>query len=748
MLNVRQIWTGCILLSTALSSSAVTLGRHSGGAILGQPLDVRVQVLLAPGEDIANQCLNADVQYGDVQLPRSAVRITPQRTAPDAEASVRIQSSQAINEPFVTLFVRAGCDTAFTRRFVVLADPLSEPLPAPSARASSPSVFAPVPVVPRMEAAPSSSSSSSGAPPSLDGSRPAASGNTAAGAARQTTRPAPRDRQAAAPSGAPRSVVRRPAAAAPVAPAPRLQLDPIDLSLSIERDPVLKLSPALLSEPGTSEEARAAAGLLWKAINASPEEVLQEARKLSALEAETTRLRETQAQTQARLNELNAQLAQAEDQRYRNWLVYLLGGLLLLALLALLIVSRRRSVVVDGSSASRAWWSPDAAEKAQKADKAEKAGKAAAVRGGPVLGLRKTKEPALDKNASDRLNAEHRFDLDQDSSLDSIPGMDGNEGTPETVPLGVGLPLPAARDRRDFAPSALGGSRSVAAEELFDVQQQADFFVSLGEEERAIQVLRNHLAESHEPSPLAYLDLFRLYHSLGRREDYDELRSEFNHVFNAGAPPFNQYSSEGRGLEAYPSAFRRIQSLWPEPRVLDLLENSIFRDANDDQVEVFDLEAYRELLLLHAIAKDLIQRDGSAAIEQGDFRRTNIRPLKPDAGAHEDARQAASVGRNTQPMLVDRMQPNSSRLGLDINLDDLGAFSGTLDASEPSEISAFEALLPDVEAPVEPAARAERNDAPSADGYLMDFEIVDFMAPDEEPPENPDDRRKPNKGRQ
>ncbi|WP_137920098.1 hypothetical protein [Hydrogenophaga sp. 2FB] len=666
--------------------------------------------MLAPGEDIANQCLNADVHYGDVQLSRSVVRLTPQKTAPDAQASVRIQSSQAINEPFVTLYVRAGCDTAFTRRYVLLADPLTEPLPSPGARASTPSVV--LPAVPSVESPTAAAPGASGA---------AGAGSTApSSSARAATRTVPRDRQATASASAPRapSVVRRPTAPV-VAATPRLQLDPIDLSLNIERDPVLKLSPLLLSEPGTSEEARAAAGLLWKAVNASPEEVLQDARKLVALNAEAAQLRDAQTQAQARLAELNAQVAQARDQRYRNWLVYLLGGLLLLSLLALLVVWRRRPAV-DASSASRAWWSPEEAEKAEKA---------AVAQGGPAAGLRKGKAPK---------RAEHRFDPDPDSSLDSLPGADEqDDDMAETVRAGVQVPPPPARDRRDFSASALGVSRSVAAEELFDVQQQADFFVSLGEDERAIQVLRNHLAESHEPSPLAYLDLFKLYHRLDRREDYDALRDEFNHVFNAGAPPFNHYSAEGRGLEAYETAFSRIQTLWPQPRVLDLIEGSIFRDADDDQVEVFDLEAYRELLL-HAIAKDLIQRDDPAAVaaRQPEFRHTRMRPLKAEGRLLGDPSDAAG-GRNTEPMPLplDRMQPVSSHVGLDINLDELF-----------DDASAFEASLPEVSPPVEPAVRYVRRDA-DIEGNLMDFEIVDFMPPDDEVPDALDEQNRARKDR-
>jgi len=696
-----------------LSSSAATLGRHSGAAVIGQPLDVRVQVLLAPGEDLANLCLHADVFYGDVQLSAGLVRLTPQKTAPDAEASVRVQASSPINEPFVTLHVRAGCRTPFTRRFVLLADLISEPVAAstPSATPSAPPVAAAPPATAAGGGGAAGSTPGAEARGNVPGASPAAaSSGTRAGAPAARTSPP----QAAARSGTANrssSVVRRPA------PAPRLQLDPVDLDPGIERDPLLKLSPLLLSDTNASEEARAAAGLLWKAINASPEDILRDAQKLATLEAEASQLRATSAQSQSSIGELNAQLAEARDQRYRNWLVYLLGALLLLALLALLLLSRRRQAEA-GSDASRAWWSATQEGKTALAAPLAKGGDRKESRKAPVTAAA---DPGID------------FHLDQDSSLDDLQPL-GNEPAPQRAgQVEPVVPLPS-RDRKDFSPSALGGSRSVATEELFDVQQQADFFVSLGEDEQAIQVLRDHLAESHEPSPLAYLDLFKLYHRLGRRDAYNALRDEFNHVFNAGAPPFNQYTDGGRGLEAYESAFSRIQSLWPEPRVLDLIEESLFRDVSDDDVEVFDLEAYRELLLLHAIAKELIKRDDRPApVQHSEFGHTSMQPLKaqgrrtsllPSGGSFEEA----AGGRNTQPMGIDTLLPASSHIGLDINLNDL------------SEFSAFEASLPEVSPPVEPTAKPADEQSPPLSN-LIDFEVLDFMPPEDDPKSKPDDKR-------
>ena len=482
---------------------------------------------------------------------------------------------------------------------------------------------------------------------------------------------------------APASLVRRPPPVAP--PAPRLQLDPVDVSLAIERDPVLKLSLSLLSEPTSNEQERAAAAQLWKALNASPEDILRDAQKLSVLEAEAKGLREQEARNKAALLAMEAEV---EKARYMNWLAYLLGALLLASLAGLFWLYRRR----QGSSAGQGnerkeWWA---------------SGSAAAK--GAV-------SPAQTATAVKSKASELDLDLGDESDMMDLHASRGL-GDSESAPL-------SAQDRRDFPGSQIGVSRSVATEELFDVQQQSDFFVSLGEFDQAIGVLRTHIAESQEPGALAYLDLFKLYHKLNRRSDYEKLRTEFNHQFNAGAPPFDQYSDESRGLESYETAFGRIQALWSQPRVLDVIENSIFRDASDPESEVFDLEAYREMLLLHAIAKEVIQREAGGS---SDFQHTAIRPLK---AAGPKVAGASLVGeaaeRMTQPL--DDIPHASPRLGLDVDLDEL------------QEASAFEASLPEVLVPVEPTAKSAQPQVGAAaaglpPGNLIDFEVLDFMPPD------------------
>lgn len=694
---MRQFWLGCILLSTAVSSSAVTLGRYSGAAVIGRPLDIRAQVLLSPGEDASSLCLSAEVFYGDTRV--GGVQTQIQQTAPDAGASLRIQTTQAINEPIVTVFVRAGCEAPFSRRYVLLADPISEPLAqqAPPAQAL-PSV-APGQAL-ASDSAPAQGGATAAPVPSEQRSGGPSDQEPGTLAAAPVARPAARTAPPRPPR--PASVVRRPAPPAP--PGPRLQLDPVDINLGIERDPVLRLSLSLLSEPASSEDVRQAAGLLWKALNASPEDVMRDAQKLAVLEAEAQGLRDEEAKNRAQIADLQAQL---ENAGQRNWWLYGMALLLLLSLLALAVLMRRRRTESREVARAKAWWNEEVAQR-PLGDELENAGS----RGDRSTSL----DIDLAAESDFQRSASSLAPLSQSEALDSEPGS-SRRGS----------------DHREFAPSAMGVSRSVATEELFDVQQQADFFISLGEDEQAIQVLKNHLAESQEPSPLAYLDLLNLYHRLDRRSEYDTLRDRFNEVFNAGAPRFEQFSDRGDGLERYETAMGRIQALWPQPRVLDVIEQSIFRDPSDKDGEVFDLEAYRELLLLHALAKEIIRTDqgmeASGEAPPPKFGHTKIQPLKAAA--------ASAAGTPTQPH--DIIPPASPNLGLDVDLDEL------------AELSAFEASLPEVDVKVEPTARSSGvagDKEPGVASNLIDFEVLDFLhsAKDSAPLDEGKPPRKPGKG--
>ena len=622
---------GALLMVLAANALAASLGRVRDAAIVGGPLDVTLSAQLDGAENPSSVCLSAEVFFGDSQISPDKVRTSISPGAGAGEVLVRIRTTVVLDEPVVTLYAREGCQQKNSRKYVLLAEMLGDnSVPVPSTFVQAPAVAA------AGTAAPSQAGPSKAKPQTRPSTAMASS----------LTMPPARRVGKQAPPPAP---VRK--------PGPRLQLAPVDLAA--ERDPALRASPELLTLPSADAQQRASAAALWQALNAQPQDMVRDSQRLKSLESDVAAMLAQSRKTEQAVTDLRGQLEQARQERYSNWLVYALGAVLLLALLAAGFFWRR-----DRQHALRLshWWDKEAGQgKASGfADETGPASRSAGLAPAPM--------PAVDLN------------------LDALQ-FESTRKLPASRPV-------EAVDRPEFLPS-LGGlsgmPRIVNAEELFDVQQQADFFVSLGHPDKAVDVLRLHIMDNVETSALVYLDLFDLYHSLGRKDDYDALRKGFHRMFNAQVPAFDDYAMDTHGLEYYVAALTRIESLWPTPKVLDVLEESIFRKP-DSRSEVFSLAAYRELLLLHSIAKKIVTRPAepgegagapapgapslAAALPQASsFGPTNILPLSarlqeapPPLPVALPVVGAAAFSTEIVPSLDLTRPPVSPRLGLDIDL--------------------------------------------------------------------------------
>ena len=622
---------GALLMVLAANVLAASLGRVRGAAIVGGPLDVTLSAQLDGAENPSSVCLSAEVFFGDSQISPDKVRTSISPGAGASEVLVRIRTTVVLDEPVVTLYAREGCQQKNSRKYVLLAEMLGDnSVPVPSTFAQAPAVAA------AGTAAPSQAGPSKAKPQTRPSTAMASS----------LTMPPARRVGKQAPPPAP---VRK--------PGPRLQLAPVDLAA--ERDPALRASPELLTLPSADAQQRASAAALWQALNAQPQDMARDSQRLKSLESDVAAMLAQSRKTEQAVTDLRGQLEQARQERYSNWLVYALGAVLLLALLAAGFFWRR-----DRQHALRLshWWDKEA-DQGKASGFADETGPASRS-----AGLAPAPMPAVDLN----------LDALQFESTRKLPASRPAEPV----------------DRPEFLPS-LGGlsgmPRIVNAEELFDVQQQADFFVSLGHPDKAVDVLRLHIMDNVETSALVYLDLFDLYHSLGRKDDYDALRKDFHRMFNAQVPAFDDYAMDTHGLEYYVAALTRIESLWPTPKVLDVLEESIFRKP-DSRSEVFSLAAYRELLLLHSIAKKIVTRPAepgegagapapgapslAAALPQASsFGPTNILPLSarlqeapPPLPVALPVVGAAAFSTEIVPSLDLTRPPVSPRLGLDIDL--------------------------------------------------------------------------------
>ncbi|MDI1239306.1 MAG: hypothetical protein PSV26_17630 [Polaromonas sp.] len=651
------------------SGMAISLGRSQGAVFVGRALDISIQAVLDGTENSATSCLAAEVFYADSRVESSRVRISLAKAGPGREALIRVRTSAVVDEPVVTVLVRAGCGSPMERRYVLLADLAPQQA---SAVAGSPPVLSPerdallpLPV---------------GAPPVSAVVKPGPSTSRL----RQQVR---RDADPAAPLPA-RSVIR-----VPGKPAARLTLEPLDLLL--ELPPQLKASRELLSLPTVSIEQRAMAAAMWKALTAEPGDVLRDAEKMNAMASDLLRL---SAETRVHREALVALKGQMQQQDVARAWVYAGIAVLSLALLIAAYVLRWRRAALRMDEPDGPWW------------RSKKPGEGKWF-------ARDTGAYANDRADSIPVDSDLLYLAPQERQ-ESAPRQ-GDAPLPPARRATAGPLSPVSRrDRMDFALSMPHTPRPVKAEELFDVQHQAEFFISIGKPEQAVAVLRSHVSEEVQTSALVYLDLFSLYHQLKRREDFEALRVEFNRLFNADLPAFESYSGTGPGLEAYQAALSRIVALWPTPKVLEVIEESVFRKPGS-RAEAFGLEAYRELLFLYGIAKEIVHSQPAAGESLLDF----DLPSLPDAdptGLAQRRVPAELAGRTAiQPLSAasgGEREAAFPSLRADTALDiDLG----TLEADRPHLTAGFPAGLAP---PLKTAVPAALTDA-FGDFNLIDFEV-------------------------
>ena len=691
---------------------ALQLGKHRGAAVMGQPLNITVQATIDSPDELTTGCLEADVFYADSRVQKSRVRVSTEKSTVNAQdVSVRIQSSLPIDEPVVTVYLRSGCQQKLEKRYVVLADMLSEPAAAPQLAQVAPSQV-------RAATTPGAPSAAAAAPTAA-AQREARQSQLEA---RQSQREAKRserearraERQvidaAAKPASAQGNSVsqKKSSATAEKAQKPdraqkqtsRLKLEPLELLA--ERDPALKASAELRSAPSTDPAQRAAAAALWRAIAAQPEDILNDSQKLKTLESAVSTLQLQMKQSQQGMLALDEDVKKAQTERFANPLVYGLAMLLFLAALGLVWLLRKRSRSAGSDDSVQPWWRRSTSERVGWADSAMGAKSGGLLRqsesgvGYPASSGSDVPPPAsfLDLDLSDTSGSQAR----------RMPATGKQEALAFRAAAGKYRDQPEReiskrKSRGGFSVSSANAVRVVDAEELFDVQQQADFFVSLGQKDQAIEVLRLHIEGAEQTSALIYLDLLNLYHQTQQELEFEAFRLEFNARFNAEMPPFDAYAqaADSDGLQSYPAAMSRIAALWPSPKVVTVIEESLFRQA-DSKIPTFDLEAYRELLLLYAIIKDILYTQASGkgkADTVGLSRPAMTGPIGfgADNDFHADSGlESTHVFTGTAVMpLTATPQADFGGSSFDIDLD---LTSGTGDAFKSEKVEPAGAQLP------------------------------------------------------
>jgi hypothetical protein len=671
--TVRAAALGLALSAVVSSAGALGIGRLPNSATLGHPLDIAIPLRLESGESLTPDCLAATVSFADnLQQPgTTSLRLEPAR--PDAtERTLRLVTTTRVDEPIVTVELTLGCGSRVSRQFTLFADPplVTAALPAePPLTAAEPAASAPA----RLDDVPVPQAQAEASPPRPAPRRAAsAPPRRAADTSGRSASPAPRAAASATarpPSGARLKLAPLEAGTAIAAASARPGAQPPADASSSAPDSAAATASGVVS-PGALEAAAlgavAAAQEAASAASAARAAEAAAAARAAQLDEALQRARADSASAQNAIAALRADLDRMRSQGSASspWLIDLLLLALVLALAALVWLWRQRQQDREAAQWMQAGAAGAAAERGPEFEEPPES-----------VSSVSSQTPAL----STRVLADEEY---EDS------GPSGRTG-PITMPMPPGL-LPAATEPK----------REVSVEELIDLEQQAEFFVVLGQDEAAIDLLMGHLRSTSGTSPLPYLKLLEIYKRRGEHKPYELLRERFNGRFSAIAPAWDTDWQTGRSLEDYPSVLARLQSLWySPPRAMEVLQATLMRpvgaqrDAAGDQ-DGFDLPAYRELMFLYAVARD------RAETETGGSGVDVLLPLGGADGAEPTMvfeRLVATTSLEAQPSV-------RAPLTIDLPIDDVPTTTAAAVILHPPEVDFDPSELPPLE-PLPPSSR-------------------------------------------
>ncbi len=310
-----------LLCAGVFDAQALVLGRLQGTALIGRPLDVSVQIQTDLGEDSAALCLDVEVFHADARQDQRLVRVTLEAVPAGQIANARIVSSAPVDEPMVSVLLRAGCAQKSTRRYELLANPPAA-LPVPVVALLPPLTLS-EPVAPASSAAPSVVTATTSATATPVSNSPAAALN---GQPLAPTIPA-------APAALP---------PVPVAKSVSVPIPPIPVAAPVNPPVTPKVNVPVAGVPVRAAPPAGSRLTLSPAVPraervdtpVAADAEAPAAQKIQALERDMKAALARSVRLEASLSDMKSRLQQAESDRWPSALLYALVVLVLSCLLA------------------------------------------------------------------------------------------------------------------------------------------------------------------------------------------------------------------------------------------------------------------------------------------------------------------------------------------------------------------------------------------------------------------------------
>ncbi|MFA9275956.1 MAG: FimV family protein [Candidatus Aquirickettsiella gammari] len=578
------------LTMVMLPAFALGLGEMRVRSSLGQSLLVHADVLGSDAETINPSCLRARVVTMDGVFIASA-NILIQHN--QKRRVLSFSTRQAINEPAINLIIDINCETQLHREFSILLDPLE----ASSGAASI-----------HRDESPFGKSETEVAKSSSVSDEALALASASKSATKKRTQ---KVRDFLADTAGMNDLP----ASASLPKKKKVTTVPVKDVLRLSDDiaaPVLpqglRMSDVLSSDAGQKlvenmQELRAAQARMAAILRDEVEPAsavseptptiskLEDSVELASLKRETEQLRKQ--------NQLDkSALAQLQNKSgFDYWLLALVvvATLAIFIILFLLLYIRRN---LSGQNAT--WWEgedethgaqPERIEDAINNLQASYDNKydAESAHAGNASEPLEKRNSTVKPNAATKVTAEATSPsqaLSDNSKFHRIPSLEETNSSIFNF----------------FAPRG----NSVKVEEISDVTQEAEFWISMNDPQRAIEILSAQEQLEHPDSPVPWLFLLDLYRTVNDQVKYDRLRDRFIVFFNANIPEFDDDLSQipNRQLEDFPHLIKIISDAWGGNNIIPYLE-SLLVDDREGKRAGFDLPVYRDILMLLGIAHEL-----------------------------------------------------------------------------------------------------------------------------------------------
>lgn len=577
-MKLRDIFLLAGSLAAASQVNALSLGNSQGSVQLGSPLDLTFQIRPDADHTAGSSCVKADVWMGDHALASDRIQLTTQ-----AE-SVRVRTTPPVYEPLITVKLHAGCAGVVSRSYTFFADPPST-LAASLEPIDLSKIQAPALAAPRPQAAPPLANAEKKARPPQR-----------AVAAKPASRPIPT---------APAAATTTAAAFASPAPAPEalVSTEPLEAASDKPRLRIEPLEGLDLLEPSATAGSAASTNDFPSLRIQTNSELASSAHieRLETLEKQLQTLQSQFSSNRTHISDLQSQLAEAKTQDLPFW-IYAILALLAAALAGVAwLLQRLKQAQQDTPNA---WESTVLA--AKEATPPPAAGQEAAPPASPApdttvfttnAALRSAiPEPSSTADAAP-LHAAYSSVVEP---AVFTPELQTSDLYKEFDQLSGSLAAPPVVPQQSLV-------EVLTAQALFDVQEQAEFYASIGENDQAIEILQTHIAAHESSSPLAYIELLQLLYRLSRTDAFEQVREQFQKHFNVQVPSFLGFARKGRDLwSGHPDVLSQIEAIWPTDDVAALLHKLIVQQplsVHSDSVERFDLAAFDDLLMLYNVAQ-------------------------------------------------------------------------------------------------------------------------------------------------